>query len=201
MSMRNFINAGILAAEAEAIRRTQAVIEFEPSGRILAANDLFLQAVGYSLAEIEGKHHSIFLEADERTHPAYQGFWPRLAAGEAIQAQFLRIGKGGRRIWLQAVYTPVKDQGGKVKKVVKFATEITAHKTHIANMEGQLAALDKAQAVIEFDLSGKILHANANFLAVTGYTLGEIVGQHHRIFVIEPERSGAASRSKPTCSL
>ncbi len=192
MSIRDLMNRGAHAAEAAAIRRTQAVIEFDPSGKILGANNLFLQTIGYGLAEIEGQHHAMFVEAGERASPEYQAFWPRLAAGEAIQAQFLRIGKGGRRLWLQAVYTPILDQGGKVRKVVKFATDITAHKTAIANMEGQLAALDKVQAVIEFDLTGKILHANANFLAVTGYTLGEIVGQHHRIFVAEEERSAAA---------
>ncbi|WP_197279869.1 methyl-accepting chemotaxis protein [Bosea sp. AAP35] len=189
MSFRHFMNTGALSAEAAAIRRTQAVIEFDPSGKILWANDLFLAAMGYSLAEIVGQHHSIFVEAGARTRPDYQGFWPRLAAGEAIQAQFLRIGKGGARLWLQAVYTPVIDRGSRVKKVVKFATDITSHKADIANMVGQLAALDKAQAVIEFDLTGKILHANTNFLAVTGYALEEVVGQHHRIFVRDEERS------------
>jgi len=192
MSMRDLMNVGTLAAEAEAIRRTQAVIEFDPSGKILSANDLFLKAVGYSLAEIEGKHHSIFVEAGERATPDYQQFWSRRGAGDAIEAQFLRIGNAGKRLWLQAVYTPVKDPSGRVKKVVKFATDITAHQTKIANMEGQLAALDKAQAVIEFDLTGQILHANANFLAVTGYALEEIVGRHHRIFVSEEDRSSAA---------
>ena len=192
MSMRNFMNMGMLSAEAEAIRRTQAVIEFDPSGKILSANDLFLKTVGYALPEIEGQHHSMFMDPAERTQPEYQRFWPRLAAGEAIQAQFLRVGKGGTRLWLQAVYTPVKDQGGRVKKVVKFATDITAHRTDIASMEGQLAAINKAQAAIEFDLSGNILHANANFLTVTGYALEEIVGRHHRIFVSEEDRSSPA---------
>ena len=192
MSIRDLMNMGSLAAEAAAIRRTQAVIEFEPSGKILWANELFLQTVGYGLAEIEGQHHSLFVETGERASADYQRFWARLAAGEAIEAQFLRIGKGGKRVWLQAVYTPVMDASGKVKKVVKFATDITAHKTDIANMEGQLAALDKAQAVIEFDLGGNILHANANFLAVTGYALEEIVGRHHRIFMAEEERNSPA---------
>ncbi|MET3889350.1 methyl-accepting chemotaxis protein [Bosea sp. OAE506] len=168
------------------------MIEFEPSGKILWANDLFLQTVGYRLSEIEGQHHAMFVESGERASADYQRFWSRLAAGEAIEAQFLRVGKGERRLWLQAVYTPVVNAAGKVTKVVKFATDITAHKTEIANMESRLAALDKAQAVIEFDLNGIILHANANFLAVTGYTLEEIVGSHHRIFLEENERSGAA---------
>ncbi len=189
MSIRDLINMGSLAAEAAAIRRTQAVIEFEPSGKIVWANELFLQTIGYALTEIEGQHHSMFVEPGERAGADYQRFWTRLAAGEAMKAQFLRIGKGGNRIWLQAIYTPVMDQSGKVKKVVKFATDITAHKSEIADMEGKLIALEKVQAVIEFDLSGNILHANANFLAVTGYALDEIVGRHHRIFVAEEERS------------
>ena len=192
MSIRDFMNVGTLAAEAEAIRRTQAVIEFDPTGKIISANDLFLKAVGYSLAEVAGQHHSMFIEAAERTRSDYQAFWPRLAAGEAIQAQFLRIGKGGTRLWLQAVYTPVMDPGGRVRKVVKFATDITVHKTDIANMEGQLSAINKAQAVIEFDLNGKIVHANANFLALTGYAQEEVVGRHHRIFLSEEDHSSAA---------
>jgi methyl-accepting chemotaxis protein len=111
MSIRDLMKMGAHAAEAAAIRRTQAVIEFDPSGKILGANDLFLQTIGYGLAEIEGQHHAMFVDAGERASPEYQAFWPRLAAGEAIQAQFLRIGRAAgasgcrpstRRSWIRA---------------------------------------------------------------------------------------------------
>lgn len=192
MSILNIAGFNSGSAEADAIRRTQAVIEFEPSGKILAANDLFLNAVGYSRDEIVGQHHVMFVDPAERSSPNYQDFWRQLAGGAAQQAQFLRIGKGGRRLWLQAVYTPILDRAGRTTKVIKFATDITAQKSEIANLEGQLAAIDKGQAVIEFDLTGKILTANANFLKVTGYVISEIAGQHHRIFVSEEERNSPA---------
>ena len=189
-----FTSSRHVSAEAEAIRRTQAVIEFEPSGTIRDANALFLQAVGYTLDEIRGQHHAMFVEPDERAGEAYRQFWTRLAAGEPLQAQFLRVAKGGRRLWLQATYTPILDRAGRVTKVIKFATDITAHKEMIANLEGQIAAINTSQAVIEFDLSGTILHANPNFLAVTGYALDEIVGRHHSLFVDEATRSSQAYR-------
>jgi methyl-accepting chemotaxis protein len=131
----------------------------------------------------------MFVDPTERESQNYKEFWPKLASGIAMQAQFLRIAKGGHRLWLQAINTPITDRAGRTIKVIKFATDITAQKSEIANLEGQLAAIDKGQAVIEFDLTGKILTANANFLKVTGYVISEIMGQHHRLFVGEDERN------------
>ncbi len=179
-------------SEMDAIRKTHAVIEFDPTGVILGANSLFLDAVGYSLEEIKGQHHAMFMDPAERDGAGYQTFWQQLGSGKAIQDQVPRVARGGRRIWLQASYTPIADSSGKVVKVIKFATDITAQKNLAADREGQLAAINKAQAVIEFDLDGNILHANANFLAAVGYSLEEIVGRHHRIFVDEETRNSAA---------
>lgn len=180
-------------AEASSIRRWQAVIEFDLEGNILEANDLFLKTVGYDRSEVIGKHHSIFVSDKERNGIAYQSFWRDLKSGKAFQAEFARVGKGGRRIWLQATYTPIcGTDGSKPFKVIKYATDITGIKEAVANAEGQLAAMRKAQAVIEFDLNGKILDANDNFLNALGYTLGEICGQHHSMFVPASERTGAA---------
>jgi methyl-accepting chemotaxis protein len=178
--------------EMDAIRKAFAVIEFDPTGVILDANSAFLEAVGYGLEDIKGKHHSMFVEASERNGAAYRSLWQQLGAGVAMQDQVLRIARGGRQIWLQAAYTPIVDASGKVFKVIKFATDITAHKNVVADREGQIAAINKSQAVIEFDLTGNILHANANFLAATGYALEEIVGRHHRMFVDEETRNSAA---------
>ncbi len=193
--MKNGVLSSFLkptSLELDAIRRTQAVIEFDSSGKILEANALFLAAVGYGFEEIRGQHHAMFVAPAERDTPAYKSFWEGLGRGEPLQDQFLRIGKGGRRIWLQATYTPILDKAGKVTKVIKFATDITDHKNMVAELQGQITAINKAQAVIEFDLSGKILQANANFLAATGYMIEEIVGRHHSMFV------DAQTRESPT---
>jgi methyl-accepting chemotaxis protein len=180
-------------AEAASVRRWQAVIEFDLDGRILAANDIFLKTVGYGLTEVVGQHHSMFVAKDERESEAYREFWRDLKQGKAFQAQFARVAKDGRRIWLQATYTPICGRGGAHPfKVIKYATDITAMKELTSNAEGQLAAIGKAQAVIEFDLSGTILDANENFLRALGYTLAEIKGKHHSMFVDPAERGGAA---------
>lgn len=171
------------ADEAAAIRRSQAVIEFDLDGNILTANENFLRVVGYGLEEIKGRHHALFVEPGYGGSEAYRAFWAKLRQGEAIDAQFLRLGKGGRQVWLQATYTPILDRAGKPRKVIKFATDISATKGLIANFEGQVAAIRKSQAVIEFDLTGTILDANENFLKVLGYRLDEIKGRHHGIFV------------------
>ncbi len=181
-----------IISEMDALRKTHAVIEFDPTGIILDANALFLAAVGYDLADIKGQHHAMFMDPEERSSPAYQTFWQKLAAGVPLQDQVARVARGGRRLWLQATYTPVTDSDGKVVKVIKLATDITQHKNLMADREGQIAAINKALAVIEFDLDGHILHANANFLAAVGYELEEIVGRHHRMFVDEATRDSAA---------
>ena len=181
--------------EAAAIRRSQAVIEFTMDGRILHANAAFLKVVGYRLDEVVGKHHSIFVDPAFAASDEYSSFWATLGRGEAIEAEFLRMAKDGGRMWLQAIYTPVLGVSGKPVKVVKFATDITARKGQVANFEGQIAAIRKSQAVIEFDLSGTILDANENFLSTLGYTLQEIQGKHHSIFVDASEREGEGYRA------
>lgn len=185
---------GNSAGEAAAIRRSQAVIEFDPNGRILEANANFLDVVGYSREEIVGQHHGMFVEPAYRASADYQSFWAQLKRGEPLEAQFLRLAKGGRQVWLQAVYTPILNRSGKPVKVVKFATDITRTKGMLANFEGQVAAIRKSQAVIEFGLDGTVLDANENFLQAIGYSLAEIKGQHHRMFVDPKERGGESYR-------
>ncbi|WP_236841990.1 methyl-accepting chemotaxis protein [Bosea sp. PAMC 26642] len=187
-------SGGSVSGEGAAIRRSQAVIEFDISGNIIDANQNFIGVVGYSLAEIIGKHHRMFVDEAYRASAEYAELWARLNRGEAIEAQFLRIAKGGKRVWLQATYTPILNSFGKPVKVIKFATDITAQKDAVANLEGQIAAIRKSQAVIEFDLSGMILDANDNFLVAVGYTLADIEGKHHRLFVDPAEHNGEAYR-------
>ncbi|MGJ4895477.1 MULTISPECIES: methyl-accepting chemotaxis protein [unclassified Bradyrhizobium] len=183
------------SAQVAAIGRSQAVIEFNLDGTIVTANDNFLNALGYSLPEIQGKHHSMFVSPEERNSAAYREFWAALNRGEYQAAEYKRIGKGGKEVWIQASYNPVFDQNGKPFKVVKFATDVTAQKLRNADLAGQIAAISKSQAVIEFELDGTIINANDNFLQALGYTLSEIKGRHHSMFVDPSERDGAAYRN------
>jgi len=169
---------GILAA----LNRVQAVIEFNLDGTILAANDNFLQTLGYTLGEIKGQHHRMFCDPSYTGTSEYQAFWQKLGRGEFETAEYKRLGKGGKEVWINASYNPIFDENGKPYKVVKFATDITKTKLANAEYEGKLAAISKAQAVIEFNLDGSIITANENFLKTLGYTLDEVKGKHHRMF-------------------
>jgi methyl-accepting chemotaxis protein len=184
-----------LRGQVDAIGRSQAVIEFDLDGTVLTANDNFLKALGYSLPEIVGKHHGLFVEPAYRDSPAYKDFWNKLRRGEFIADQFCRIAKGGKEVWIEASYNPILDRNGKPYKVVKFATDITAQKQRFADYEGQIAAIGKAQAVIEFGLDGTIHAANENFLRALGYSLDEIKGRHHSMFVDPAQRESAEYRA------
>ena len=174
---------GDLKAKLEALSRSLATIEFAPDGTILDANENFLAAMGYARAEVIGQHHRLFVDPAEAASPAYAAFWETLRAGRFQAAEYRRLARGGREIWIQATYNPVLSGGGSVSKVVKFATDITAQKQRNAEFEGQIAAINKAQAVIHFALDGTILDANENFLAAVGYPIEAVRGQHHRMFV------------------
>jgi methyl-accepting chemotaxis protein len=176
-------NASNNSAILRAINRSQAVIEFRPDGTIITANENFLNTLGYTLDEIRGKHHSLFVEPGYRESPDYQRFWDMLRAGEFVQARFKRFGKGGKEVWIEASYNPVFSRRGKVRKIVKFATDVTAQRLIEADLQGQVAAINRSQAVIQFDLKGTIIDANDNFLRVVGYSLEEIRGKHHSMFV------------------
>jgi methyl-accepting chemotaxis protein len=167
----------------KAIGRSVAIIEFDSTGKILSANESFCKALGYELSEIEGRHHSIFMPPEEAAGAEYREFWARLGRGECDAREYRRIAKGGREVWIQASYNPVTDRAGKVVRVVKQATDITAQKLRNAEISAQLAAIDRSQAVIEFTPGGEVITANENFLATLGYRLEEIRGQHHRMFV------------------
>jgi methyl-accepting chemotaxis protein len=188
--IRNLADAGKIAA----INRAQAVIEFNLDGTIVTANENFLKTLGYTLGEIQGKHHSMFVEQAEKDSPAYREFWAALNRGQYQAAEYKRIGKGGKEVWILASYNPVLDETGKPFGVVKFATDVTAQKLKNADLAGQIDAIGKSQAVIEFKLDGTIIHANQNFLSTLGYTLGEITGKHHSMFIDRAERESAAYR-------
>jgi methyl-accepting chemotaxis protein len=182
------------ASKIAAVDRAQAVIEFNLDGTIVTANENFLTAMGYSLGEIQGKHHSMFVAPTERDSAGYREFWTKLNSGEYQAGEYKRIGKGGREVWILASYNPMLDEAGKPFGVVKFATDVTAQKLKNADLAGQIEAIGKSQAVIEFNMDGTIIIANDNFLAALGYTLSEIKGKHHSMFVDPAERESADYR-------
>ena len=189
----SFFNSD-LTALLQAVDRSQGRIEFSPDGTILFANANFLTLVGYPLPEIQGQHHGVFVTPDERGSAAYEVFWANLRNGEFQSGEFKRIGRDGRVIWIQASYNPVRDRRGRTVKVVKIASDITEQKLRAAAAEGQIAAINRSQAVIHFTLDGTITDANANFLSTLGYSLDEIVGRHHSMFVTAKDRDGSAYR-------
>ncbi len=173
-----------LEALDSAMNRSQAMLEMNTEGTIIHANENFLTLTGYSLSDIVGKPHSMFVDSKVANSDEYRTFWSDLKAGKHRAGEFQRLGKGGKEIWLQAAYNPILDQRGNAMKVSMSSTDITATKLRNADFEGQIAAINKAQAVIEFNLDGTTRTANENFLSATGYSLDEIVGKHHRMFVL-----------------
>lgn len=177
-----------LEGKIKALDRVQAIIEFDTRGNVLHANDNFLKTLGYSLEEIRNQHHRIFCDPQYVTSMEYARFWERLGRGEFEQGQYRRVDKNGKEIWIQASYNPIYDDHGQVVKIIKFATDITQQKTKDLEFEGALKAINRVQAVIEFNLDGTIITANENFLKTVNYSLEDIKGKHHRIFC-DPEYS------------
>lgn len=177
------LNAADCIAQIIALGKSQAVIEFELDGTIITANANFCRAMGYTLDEIRGQHHSLFVDPAYKNSHEYAQFWEKLRRGEYQAAQYCRYGKGGKEIWIEASYNPVFGTDGKPYKVVKFASDITSRQMELADLRGQINAINKSQAVIQFKLDGTILEANENFCNAVGYQLSEIQGKHHSIFV------------------
>lgn len=166
----------------QALERSMAVIEFDPDGTILRANDNFLRLTGYSADTLVGQHHRRLCPANVVQGRDYGDFWARLKRGDFVSGTFHRLDAQGRTLWLEASYNPVPDSSGRIAKVVKYALDVTAQVERDSEAQSNLEALDRALARIEFDLDGRILTANDNFLATLGYSLKEIQGQQHRLF-------------------
>jgi methyl-accepting chemotaxis protein len=169
---------GLMAA----LERSMAVVEFDLNGKVLRANDNFLQALGYRPDELSTKSHRDFCLPALTNSAAYAEFWAALRAGKFVSGTFQRVNKDGQTVWLEASYNPVLDERGQVLKIVKYALVVTDKVAQEAATRSKLVALDRAMAVIEFDLSGNVLVANDNFLNVMGYGMAELKGKHHRLF-------------------
>jgi methyl-accepting chemotaxis protein len=181
--LSNLFRGGDAAAMIAALDRSLAIIEFQTDGTIISANQNFLTVMGYTLEEIKGRHHSMFVDSAYKDSPDYREFWVRLNGGEFQSGQFKRIGKAGKEVWIEASYNPVLDRRGKPFKVVKFASEVSKQKAEYADLLGKVNAIGRSQAVIEFELDGTIITANENFLNTLGYRLDEVAGKHHSMFV------------------
>ena len=179
-----------LRAQLDAVRRHQAVIEFTPDGLVLEANHIFLDLMGYTLGEVVGKHHGMFVDSEQRMSSEYRSFWDRLRSGQFQTGQFRRVGRGGKEIWIQGTYTPVVDPTGKTVKVVKYAIDTTERRAleikaeaEAIDYRAQIDAVWKNQAVIEFTPEGTVINANPIFLSLMGYALADVRGGHHSQFV------------------
>ncbi len=184
----------MLEAEQVALRQTLAIIEFSPTGEVLDASPLFLQLLGYSLEEIRGRHQRMFCEPAYADSGEYAAFWKRLCRGEGCSERSLYLARDGRRLWLQASYVPVRDPDGGVGRIVQLASDVTERTLRSQAESSFMQAVDRSMAVIEFDLDGQVVNANANFLQVMGYRLDEVRGQHHRLFCQPDEVRSEAYR-------
>lgn len=172
----------------DGILENQASVEFTANGQVISANQHFLDLMGYTEAEVKGASHALFVDTTYAQSSDYQDFWAALANGESQTAEFKRITKNGTPVWLQASYNPIVNRRGQTTRVIKLAQDTTARKLEDMNRASQINALHRAQAVVEFDMQGNILTANDNFLGVLGYTLDEVQGAHHRLFVPPEEQ-------------
>ena len=172
-------------ATLAALDRSLAIIEFDLAGRILTANENFRKALGYPLGELRGRHHSLFVDPVYARSPEYKAFWDKLRQGEFDAREYVRIGKGGTEVFIQASYNPVRNILGKPYKVVKVAAVTTEEAMRMADFKGKMDAVSRVQAMIEFTPGGEVLNANDAFLSSMGYRLDEIRRQHHRMFVDE----------------
>lgn len=178
----NFFGSNNDSLLIRALNTSQAFIEFSIDGKILSANENFLNAVGYTKQEIIGKHHRIFCDKAYTESEEYRTFWRTLASGQYVSGEFKRLDKNGKAVWLEASYNPVKSPNGKVLCISKIASQITDRKLQSLEESGKIEAINRAQAVVEFETDGTIIKANENFLKATGYQLSEIIGKHHRLF-------------------
>ena len=165
-----------------AIQKSQGVIEFNMDGTIITANETFLNLMGYSLSEIQGKHHRLFCSETYSESAEYKAFWDKMNQGEFDTGEYIRFGKNGDAVYIRASYNPILNNDGQPFKVIKIASDVTALKLETAEAQGKVTAIDLSQGTIEFDMDGTVITANETFLNIIGYSLDEVKGKHHRMF-------------------
>jgi len=183
------------ASLLDAIDRSMAVIEFDLQGTVLRANENFLKAMGYTADQVVGQSHRLFCTPAFARSAEYGQLWTQLRNGQFQSGTFERITRSGQPIWLEASYNPVRDESGSVVKVVKYAMDVTPKMQAESEANAKLQAIDRAMAVIEFNLDGTIISANQNFLHRMGYSLAQVQGKHHRMFCT-PELANSSAYSE-----
>lgn len=178
----------------KAIYGEMAIIEFDVKGNIVDANEHFLKATKYTLAEIKGKHHRMFCDSSYVNSSAYPMFWQELSRNIPQSGLFKRYTKDKNAIYLEANYLPIADENNQVYKVIKFAADVTEHENELLDLKNTINAASKSMALIEFDPNGEILDANENFLNTMHYRKNEIVGKHHSMFCDEEYVKSSAYR-------
>ena len=179
----------------DAIERSMAVIEFDLQGTVLRANDNFIKTMGYRAEQILGQPHRMFCTPAFARSADCNQLWTHLRNGQFQSGTFERVGANGASVWLEASYNPVRDEAGNVIKVVKYAMDVTPRLQAESEANAKLEAIDRAMAMIEFNLDGTIITANGNFLQRMGYSLAQIQGKHHRLFCT-PELANSAAYSE-----
>ena len=174
----------------KAFSRSLAIIEFDPTGKIIAANENYCRLLGYEPADIKGKSHAALVGADYAQSAEYKEFWAKIGRGEGFVSECKRVAKNGKEVWLHASYNPVTDRSGRLLKVAAIVSDLAAAK-RAAQAEAKLDALSRAQPIIEYAADGAILAANENFLKMTGYRLDQILGRHDSMFVDAATASSA----------
>ena len=165
----------------DAINRSMASIEFDLNGVVLSVNENFLSTMRYRSEQVVGKEHKIFCTQDFARSSEYSRLWARLRNGEFVSSTFQRVAGDGSTVWLEASYNPIKDLDGKVIRIIKYAMDVTAKVQAENESRSKLAAIDRAMAVIEFDLAGNIIAANDNLLRLMGYSRQELLGKNHKL--------------------
>ena len=169
-------------ARLNAVSQSMSVVEYDSAGNIQNANKLFLEAMGYTLDELKGRPHAMLCQSEYAESDAYRIFWEKLRDGDYISEEFSRLANGGKEVWLKSSYNPVVGNDGNVAGAIEFATVITDEKRSRIDLEEKWKAAQSAHAVVEFDPDGKVLSANDGFLRMIGYSMREILGQHHSMF-------------------
>ncbi|NQZ04227.1 PAS domain-containing methyl-accepting chemotaxis protein [Idiomarina sp.] len=174
--------ASQLQSTFDAIDNHVARIDFTPAGDVIDANSVFLGAMQCSLEAIVGRHHRQFCDSELASSDEYRQFWRDLAQGIAKKGRFKRRRPTGEELWLEATYFPVRDAQGRVNRIMKIASDVTAEVAQLNRQRSITEAISRSMAAIEFDTQGHVLWANDNFCRTMGYRLEDIQGKHHRIF-------------------
>lgn len=170
-----------------AIGLSNGMAVFDVDGTIIDANENYLISIGYDLDEIIGKNYSMLVPKNERDTPQYKALWEKFTNGEFEIDTYRTISKEGQLVWLESSFNPIKDVDGKYSRVVQFTQDATQRRNRNSENRGKLAALDRAMAVMEYEIDGHIIRANERYMDILGYSEFELFGKKHQDLCLEEE--------------